>query len=275
MKSNKIIIIVTVIVALICFVIVPLGVNYVFRFEASVDIMAARWTAADALTYISTTLAFIGTLFLGLVAWKQNTALQKMEKNNFISENSCEVFLEELSMSGMKSIAFNLDNEHMEAIVVEKNIQECKYGSFKLGVSLKRSKGYASLVKVKDVQIFLGNDNGCIPILAYPYDDTYNRIAILEKHNKFDITVLLKPETKTQVIQKLNNDCSILIDITIELVTPSYVSTEIKCRGKFKKTDSDGLTDTFKLAGTEPMCFWEGNYIRSEDDIKFRINTRK
>lgn len=80
MKHGKGIIITTVIIVVICFVAVPLGVNYAFRQEAPVDIFAARWDAADALNYIATSLAFIGTFFLGLVAWKQNNDLQKSKQ---------------------------------------------------------------------------------------------------------------------------------------------------------------------------------------------------
>ena len=83
MKQRKGIIITTIITVIICFVAVPLGVNYVFRHMAPVDILAARWEASDALNYIATMLAFIGTFFLGLVAWKQNTDLQKIETNTF------------------------------------------------------------------------------------------------------------------------------------------------------------------------------------------------
>ena len=42
MKHGKGIIITTVIIVVICFVAVPLGVNYAFRQEAPVDIFAAR-----------------------------------------------------------------------------------------------------------------------------------------------------------------------------------------------------------------------------------------
>ena len=99
MKHRTEIIITTIITILICFVAVPVGVNYAFRYEAPVDILAARWKASDALNYIATVLAFIGTFFLGLVAWKQNTDLKKIETNMFIANNSCEVFLESIEQS--------------------------------------------------------------------------------------------------------------------------------------------------------------------------------
>ena len=116
MKHGKGIIITTVIIVVICFVAVPLGVNYAFRQEAPVDILAARWDAADTLNYIATSLAFIGTFFLGLVAWKQNNDLQKIETNTFIANNSCEVFLDSIRLKNLNQIACNLDTEHEESI---------------------------------------------------------------------------------------------------------------------------------------------------------------
>ena len=92
-------------IIIICFVAVPLGVNYAFRHETPVDILAARWEASDALNYIATTLAFIGTFFLGLVAWKQNTDLQDIETNMFIANNSCEVFLESIQLKSLNQMA--------------------------------------------------------------------------------------------------------------------------------------------------------------------------
>lgn len=101
MKHRKEIIITIIITTTICFVAIPLGVNYAFHHVAPVDILAARWEASDALNYIATTLAFIGTFFLGLVAWKQNTDLQKIETNRFIADNSCEVFLESIQLKNL------------------------------------------------------------------------------------------------------------------------------------------------------------------------------
>ncbi|MCD7805219.1 MAG: hypothetical protein LUH03_08775 [Oscillospiraceae bacterium] len=195
-----------------------------------------------------------------------------MERNNFIANNSCEVFLDTITLKDMGMIACNLDTEHAESIVAEKGIQGSNYGSIKLVVSLKRTKGCASLVKVNDLQIFIGNKNeGCVPIWAYAYGETYNRMAISKDHNAFEITVLLKPETKKKILEKLNSDCTISMDIAMDLSTPSYVVTKIKCRGNFKRTESAELVDSFEIAGVEPMCFWNGNYISTEQDIKFRV----
>ena len=142
MKHRTEIIITTIITILICFVAVPVGVNYAFRYEAPVDILAARWKASDALNYIATVLAFIGTFFLGLVAWKQNTDLKKIETNMFIANNSCEVFLESIELKSLNQIACNLATEHMESIVVEEGIQGLDYRSYQIAICLNASRDF-------------------------------------------------------------------------------------------------------------------------------------
>ena len=271
MKDRKEIIITTFIVIIICFVVVPLGVNYAFRHVAPIDILAARWEASDALNYIATTLAFIGTFFLGLIAWKQNTDLQKIETSRFIADNSCEVFLESIQLKSLDQTACNLDSEYMESIVVEEGMQGCAYRSFEIEICLKRKSGYSTQVRVNNMLIFIGNEKTEIPIWTKRYDDTFNKIAITEKHNWFNVVVVLKPETKKKIIDYLNDNCRIMIDMEIELLSVSYVSTKVKCRGDFIKMNSDNLKNSFILSGKEPMCFWGGNIAYSEKDISARI----
>lgn len=273
MKHKKEIITTTIIITVICFIAVPLGVNYAFRHVAPVDILAARWEASDALNYIATILAFIGTFFLGLVAWKQNTDLQKIETNMFIANNSCEVFLESIQLKSLNQIACNLDTEHMESIVVEEDIQGCDYGSFEIEICLKRKSGYSTQVRVNEMLIVIGDGKTTISIWTKRYDDTFNKIAITENYNRFNVTVLLRPETKKKIIDHLNDNCRIMIDMKIELVSASYVSTQIKCRGEFVKSNSDNLKNNFKLSGKEPMCFWGGNIVYSENDVSERRKT--
>lgn len=273
MKHRKEIIITIIITTTICFVAVPLGVNYAFHHAAPVDILAARWEASDALNYIATTLAFIGTFFLGLVAWKQNTDLQEIETNRFIADNSCEVFLESIQLKSLDQIVCNLKTQHMESIVVEEGAHGCNYGSFQIEICLKRKSGYSTQVRVNEMLIVIGDEKTEIPIWTKRYDDTFNEIAITETHNRFNVTVLLKSETKKKIIDHLNDNCKIRIDMKIELVSASYVSTQMKCRGDFIKLNSDSLENNFILSGKEPICFWGGNIVYSEKDVSARIKT--
>ena len=75
------------------------------------------------------------------------------------------------------------------------------------------------------------------------------------------------------IIDHLNDNCRIMIEMKIELVSASYVSTQIKCRGEFIKSNSDNLKNNFKLSGKEPMCFWGGNIVYSENDVSARRKT--
>ena len=278
MKHRKEIIIATIIVIIICFAVVPLGVNYAFRHVAPIDILAARWEASDALNYIATTLAFIGTFILGLIAWKQNTDLQKIETSRFIADNSCEVFLESIQLKSLNRTACNLDSEYTESIVtesivVEKGMQKCNYRSFQIEICLKRMSGYPTQIRVNDMLIFIGDEATTIPVSTNRYDNTFNKIAIAKNCNWFNVTVLLKPETKKKIIEHLNDNCKIMIDMNIELVSTNYVSTRLKCRGDFIKSNSDSLENNFKLYGNDPLCFWDGNIIYSAKDISARIKT--
>ena len=79
--------------------------------------------------------------------------------------------------------------------------------------------------------------------------------------------------TKKKIIDHLNDNCKIMIDMKIELVSANYVSTQMKCRGDFIKSNSDNLENNFKLSGKEPMCFWGGNIVYSDKDVSARIKT--
>lgn len=76
----------------------------------------------------------------------------------------------------------------MESIVVEEGIQGCNYGSLQIEICLKRKSGYATQVRVNDMQIFIGDEKPVIPIWTKRYDDTFNIIAISE--NTIDLMLL-------------------------------------------------------------------------------------
>ena len=169
--------------------------------------------------------------------------IKKIETNMFIANNSCEVFLESIELKSLNQIA----------------------------ICLKCKSGFSTQVRVNDMAIFIGDETTTIPIWTKRYDDTFNKIAITENYNRFDVTVLLKPETKKKMIDHLNDNCKIVIDMNIELVSASYVSTKMQCRGEFIKTNSDNLENDFKLSGKVPMCVWNGNIMYSEKDVVTRL----
>lgn len=214
-----------------------------------------------------------GLLFSCYMEFITNSDLQKIETNTFIANNFCEVFLNSIQLKSLDQIVYNLDTEHMESIVAEDNIQGCNYGSFQIEICPKRKSGYSTQVRVNDMLIFIDDETTTIPIWTKRYDDTFYKIAITENLNRVNVTVLLKPGTKKKIIDHLNDNCKIIIDMNIELVSASYVSTKVKCRGDFIKSNTGALENNFKLSGKEPMCFWGGNIVCSEKDVTARMRT--
>lgn len=68
----------TVASGVICFLGIPILLNWLFKTPAPAPVLAAEWSAGDALGYVGGTLAFIGAMFLGWNTWKQNRDLQNV-----------------------------------------------------------------------------------------------------------------------------------------------------------------------------------------------------
>lgn len=256
---------------IVLFVVIPITINFLFERQAPVDILAARWSAADALSYTAGALAFLGTMFLGWISWSQNNRLQRIETNSFIDQNSCMVLLKSLSFKDLDKKVADLDNEHTEPIVVEDGLVDCNYGSFSLIIQLKCLDSYAAFVKVESLTMFVGEQVISAFVFAKAYDDCYSRIAISEETETFELTLLLKPNTKRKVIDALQQNCVIIAEIMVELVTANYVWTKIKCMGSFvKNNSSELLQNNFSLSDKAPMCFWFGNGVIDSETVKFR-----
>ena len=261
---------------IIVFVVIPLLINFLFQKQAPVNILAARWNAAEALNYTAGALAFLGTMFLGWVSWCQNNQLQRIETNSFIAQNSCMVLLKSISFKGLEQIVINLDTEHIEPIVIEKALNESNYGSFSMNILMKRLDSYAAFVRVDSLTMFIGEQGVSAYVFAKAYDDCYSRVAISEDTDGFQLTVLLKPDTKKKIIDALQQKCEIMVEIIVELVTANYVWTRIKCRGSFSKdTVSEEISNSFSLKDQAPLCFWLGNGITDSKNIKFRNDNKE
>ena len=256
---------------ILLFVLIPIAINFLFERQAPVDILVAKWGAADALSYTAGALAFLGTMFLGWISWSQNNQLQRIETNSFIAQNSCMVLLKSFSFKGLNQKVVNSDTEHIEPIVIEKGLEDFNYGSFSLTMVFKRLDSYAAFVRVESLTMFVGEQAISAFVFAKAYDECYSRIAMSEETEAFELTVLLKPDTKRKVINALQQNCEIIIEIMVELVTANYVWTKIKCRGSFlKDNSSEKLQNNFSLNDQSPMCFWFGNGIIDSKTVKFR-----
>lgn len=261
---------------LICvFVIIPFLINCLFLVEAPADIFVARWKEADALSYTSGALSFLGTIFLGWISWRQNEQLQRIEKNSFISQNCCIVYLEKMCFNGLKNRIINIDSEHIEPIVVDTSLNDndislFNYSSFSLNVSMKLQAGYVSYVRVDSLTILFGKSELQSWIFTESYDECYSPVAMSVNTLLFELAVILKNDLKEKIIQSLNDNCKIFIEIIIEIVSPTYVSSKMKCTGSFsKKTDSLNHYE-FSLLDKSPVCLYLKNDIIDLNSVVFR-----
>lgn len=267
MKKRKLIIFAVVLSALVL-IATPLVVNLLYRKPAATNLFDADWEAADALAYAGGALACIGTMTLGYISWQQTKELQKIERNSFIAANSCMALLSKLKFKNLRQQEVNLEL-HEEPIVWENTISGDSYGSCKIIVSLNRMDKFAAMVRVNSLLLICGDS---APIFATAYDKCFSRIAISKDIDRFEITVLLTPESKSALVDALQGRCEVDLDMSLELVSPSLVSTKIKCRGHFP-TSQTSITE-FSVNDDNPMCFYYGNEILDANDIRFRYQEK-
>lgn len=77
----------------ICFFLPLLIVHLIFKWHSGISFFEAEWTAGDIITYIAGFEAFIGTVFLGTVAIKQNETIVKLQENEDTTAQSCSILL--------------------------------------------------------------------------------------------------------------------------------------------------------------------------------------
>lgn len=79
-KDNRICALVLALSILILIIVIPLLINYLFKQAPLNSFFAAEWTAGDALGYHGTTLSFLSTTLLSIMALWQNHIIE--DKNN-------------------------------------------------------------------------------------------------------------------------------------------------------------------------------------------------
>ena len=141
---------------------------------------------------------------------------------------------------------------------------------------MKRLDSYAAFVRVDSLTMFIGEQGVSAYVFAKAYDGCYSHVAISKDTDGFQLTVLLKPDTKKKIIDALQQNCEIMVEIIVELVTANYVWTKIKCRGSFSKDAvSEEISNSFSLNDQAPLCFWLGNGITDSKNIKFRNDNKE
>ena len=269
MKKNKqfVFVLALAVAVTICFLVVPLLINWLFKKTAFIPLFEAEWSAGDALGYVGGALAFIGTMFLGWISWKQNRDLQKKQDDMFIAENSCTVLINKMKFKRLNQKVTNL-NEHSETIVTT-DIQVTSffaYESLECEVSLHQEKNSPVIVRVLSASIFTESES----FIFKKYDEWFTMIAIGKNDSKFNLTFIMSPDDKRVIESEIKEKRhEIIFEAQMEFVSSQNVSTILKCRSSLKPLP---CSDNFEYSSDEntTMCFWYGNHIIAPSTIKYR-----
>jgi len=272
--------------SLFIFFYIPFTVNKLYMYNSEQKVL---WEAKDVLLFYGASLSACGTVILGIVAYKQNNRLNEVnislqkqfkqrEDDNFIANYSCLVLLEALKFTFSSNIPCNYEYHH------EQMLQDNSYNEelektvmgFECSIDLKPIKGYPALIYVKDFDLFERADDtikmgACL--FASNIDDYYSRVAIKKEKASFNITVLIDANRRKEIKESIDKyDGRIMVEMKFDLVTDNYVVTKCKCRAELICSDynfTKEMYDTYKvLEGTQPICFWYGHEILSEEKIK-------
>lgn len=256
------------ITAFICFVAIPLAINALFKIPAPCPLFEAEWEAGEAMGYVSGSLTFIGTMFLGWVSWKQNRDLQKKQDDTFIAENSCIVLLGNVNFKIGQKNAVTLST-HSETIACSDTLFEDAQGcrSFECEITLQHIKNIPVVVRVLSATIFVDNQ-----IAEFTkYDDYFTRVAVFKEYSKFNLTLLMPAKEKQEIGNLINGgNYPVNLEIKFEVVSDRYVSTTLKCRSTLSHC---GIKNNARYASNDDasMSFGYGSKILKQSDINFRV----
>lgn len=251
----------------ICFLAIPLFVNWLLKHPVFSSIFGEDWEVGDALGYVGGVLTFIGTMFLGWVSWKQSRESREKQDDAFIVENSCMALLDNVEFKGFTRKAANFQI-HPETIVVTKSsgTSLVNYSTLECEVSLHHTKKYPVVVRVLEAVLFVGNNNFDFT----KYDNYFTRVAVGESGSRFNLTLVMSPEEKDKLVSLIKNSRNkIMFDIQIEMVGDRFVSTVLKCRSTLQSQERSGEF-LYSSQKDSQMCFWYGNRIVEPSSIKYR-----
>jgi len=256
------------------FLFIPLGISWAYKSEAPIAIMESQWEAGDALGYVAGSLAFLGTMFLGFVAWKQNNDLQTLEKHNFIANNDCKVVIKGMQIRIQNTIPVNHEI-HSEQILVSAELEENeKFLGIDIIFNLEPINSiYAEMVHVDSVDFFISDEKHNITRVFMFFKEQYSnytRIAISKNELSFSTTILVRLEENKKILENINNENTVGIDIMFKLLTNSGVLTKCKCRAKLEgiEYDDNARYNSFICSkDSVPRIFWYGNEIINPCEI--------
>lgn len=264
MKKGKTVII-PIIISVSVILFLSFIVNILFKIKTN-GLFAAEWTAGDALGYLGTAIGSIGTIALGYVAYKQNDRLHLLEKNNYISNNSSMLYVNEFSVGELKT-PVNL-NLHCEQIVAEQDFDSAKRTvGFDITITaLPKGETFPAFIHVFKCSIYpIGTTKNDFAFEAKEYDKTYSRIAIGTENIKFSVLFLIGNNNRSSYNNLKNYQGKVGIELEYDIVSNKYVVTHCKCRAEGMFQMKQGM---LSFTCEDPIVFFYGNDIVESKNIE-------
>jgi hypothetical protein len=258
----------------------PIIINELYKIDKGYYTV---WNANDVLAYTGTIISAIGTIVLGVVAWKQNTRLLKVEETTFLAANSSAALLIEVKLGGIKTIVGHLGFHEEQVVFSEEMLhmdsQPGDYSSIEVSCKIEPLdvSQHIALVNVNHVLLAADdkNNNQQVVLDLCNTNSDFTRVAISRKYDRFNITIVLSKSEKHSLVNAVNTMYSkIFMDLEMTLVTNKSVKTKLLCRATLRDPeydDNEGVYCNFKTTEDDPpMCFWKGTSIIDSNKVRIK-----
>ena len=265
------IVILIVCLALISFVI-PIVINESYKNGKG---YITVWTGADVLSFYGALIGAVGTIVLGIVAWKQNVRLLNIEERTFVAESACTAIVNSVIVKKINQNACNL-YLHLEQVVSTEEAKLSNYcTSIEFEFRLKMLNNIPILVHISDLMILstvCEEKNSRLNMLsAKVLKVDYSRIAIGESDCRFNCTILLSKAEKEKLLESiLRKNSEMLMEISYALLSDKMVASNYKCRVSLKRAKKKSDTSFIIDSQKQPICFWYGNEIVDKRDMMIK-----
>ena len=238
------------------------------------------YTSGDILIYCGTVVTAAATLFLGIIANKQNRRLIALEQNNFIASYSSFAYINKISFKGIRQTAINMSTNHEEQILFSNSVNnDTNYNTIQFDCELCPIEKFqhVSFIYVSNVRLFVSKSNNTIDcnIELSNKKSEYSRVAISNNSDVFSCTAVITENEKKELINSLqNNNSSISLLMNYSLLSDKYVKSDFKCKATLHNQHISNTNNNiicFKAQNDNaPFNFFYGNEIIQADKVNIK-----
>lgn len=215
--------------------IIPIIINELYRVN---DGYITVWNGADVLSFYGAALGALGTIVLGVVAWRQNDRLLEIEERTFFLENLSRLLITSLHISDFNRVACNFEF-HTEQIVTsdrENYYDPMKCESFTLEFAVDTVENYQALLKIDRILLsakeYGGNQTDSIIIDAENISYKYSRIAMSKEGFNFKCTCIVPAKTKKALHSVIRKSSTIVVIVDLKTVTVKQICTQWRLKAE-------------------------------------------